>query len=377
MHRLSNTGETDVLIIGTGIYGLYAADMLSRKGQRVMIIDCDPESFGRGSYVNQARVHNGYHYPRSVSTAAKSAYYFRRFNRDFSFAINGKFKKIYAISAKFSFTSGTQFRKFCSSTGIPCREIDASEYFQGGMVEAAFETEEYAFDAFLIRDWYAERLRQRTNITFQFSCRIEGIDISNDRYQLILNDGSLVSVPYVLNATYASVNQLLERFGFEKFRIKYEICEIALCKPNPALDSVGITVMDGPFFSVMPFGVDGLYSLTSVTFTPHITSYEQLPRFACQQVNTYCTPEFLQNCNTCPARPHTAWGYMHQLARLYLDPRLEMEYKESLFAIKPILLASELDDSRPTVIREFSQSPRFVSVLSGKINTVYDLDEVL
>ena len=45
--------------------------------------------------------------------------------------------------------------------------------------------------------------------------------------------------------------------------------------------------------------------------------------------------------------------------------------------MKPILLSSEIDDSRPTVIRVLSESPTFVSVLSGKINTVYDLDEVL
>ena len=367
----------DVLIIGTGIYGLYAADMMSRKGQKVLVLDCDPVPFGRGSYINQARVHNGYHYPRSVSTAAKSAYYFQRFNRDFDFAINGKFKKVYAISAKFYFTNGRQFKKFCLHTDITCREIDASEYFQPGMVEAAFETEEYAFDAFLIRDWYAEKLRDRKNVWIRYDSHIDGIDFIGEDYQLRLSDGSMVRTPYVLNATYASVNQILDQFGFEKFRIKYEICEIALCKPNSALDGVGITVMDGPFFSVMPFGVDGTYSLTSVTFTPHITSFEQLPRFSCQQGNPLCTPQFLQNCNTCPARPHTAWNYMHQLVRLYLHPQLEMEYKESLFAIKPILLASELDDSRPTVIREFSQSPRFVSVLSGKINTVYDLDEVL
>jgi len=41
------------------------------------------------------------------------------------------------------------------------------------------------------------------------------------------------------------------------------------------------------------------------------------------------------------------------------------------------LQASEIDDSRPTVVRQYSEEPRFISVLSGKINTVYDLDEVL
>ena len=45
--------------------------------------------------------------------------------------------------------------------------------------------------------------------------------------------------------------------------------------------------------------------------------------------------------------------------------------------MKPILKASEIDDSRPTVVRVMSDEPKLVSVLSGKINTVYDLDEVL
>ena len=41
------------------------------------------------------------------------------------------------------------------------------------------------------------------------------------------------------------------------------------------------------------------------------------------------------------------------------------------------LKASEIDDSRPTVVRVMNDEPKLVSVLSGKINTVYDLDEVL
>lgn len=68
---------------------------------------------------------------------------------------------------------------------------------------------------------------------------------------------------------------------------------------------------------------------------------------------------------------------MSNLAHKYVKDCYGFEYKDSLFSMKPILKASEIDDSRPTVVRVYSQSPTFVSVLSGKINTVYDLDEVL
>ena len=119
-------------------------------------------------------------------------------------------------------------------------------------------------------------------------------------------------------------------------------------------------------------------SLTSVTFTPHVTSYDTLPTFECQkQSGGYCSPKQLGNCNLCKAKPESAWPYMSSLARKYLNNDLEFEYVESLFSMKPILRASEIDDSRPTVIKQFSEKPTFISVLSGKINTVYDLDEVL
>ena len=73
----------------------------------------------------------------------------------------------------------------------------------------------------------------------------------------------------------------------------------------------------------------------------------------------------------------SAWPYMSQLARKYLKEEYGFAYHSSLFSMKPILKASEIDDSRPTVVRVMNDEPKLVSVLSGKINTVYDLDEVL
>ena len=68
---------------------------------------------------------------------------------------------------------------------------------------------------------------------------------------------------------------------------------------------------------------------------------------------------------------------MSQLARKYLRKEYGFGYEGSLFSMKPILKASEIDDSRPTLVRIMQNEPRFISVLSGKINTVYDWEEVL
>lgn len=181
-----------------------------------------------------------------------------------------------------------------------------------------------------------------------------------------------------MNTSYAGTNQILDLVGYEKFKIKYELCEIILCDVNKKLKQYGFTVMDGPFFSIMPFGKTGVHSLTSVTFTPHTTSYDEMPVFFCQgQSGGYCSDRRLGNCNDCPAKPATSFPYMANLARKYLRDEYDFEYKHSLFSVKPILMSSEIDDSRPTLIRQYTKNPTFIGVLSGKINTVYDLSTVL
>ena len=41
--------------------------------------------------------------------------------------------------------------------------------------------------------------------------------------------------------------------------------------------------MDGPFFSIMPFGETGYHSLTIVNYTPHLTGFDPLPKFQCKE----------------------------------------------------------------------------------------------
>lgn len=369
--------RVDYLIFGAGIYGLYAARLLGRRGLKVLVAEYEDGPFRRASWINQARVHNGYHYPRSVSTASRTAMYYNRFNEEFSFAINRAFRKIYAISAVNSLCNAAQFKKFCDFVGIPATEINPEAFFNRQYVEAAFETEEYAFDPFMIRDCLMEGARQTGNVEFLFNARCSSVEKKGKSYAVSFNDMGTVEAPAVLNATYASVNQMLARFGFSPMKIKYEICEVIMVDVDERLAQAGLTVMDGQFFSVMPFGLTGKHSLTSVAFTPHLVSYSPLPEFACQLENPKCTTAELADCNTCPARPRTAYPYMSQLAKKYLREGTGIGYDSSLFAIKPILLAAELDDSRPTMVMKLSDEPSFTSVLSGKINTVYDLEEVL
>ncbi len=366
----------DKIIIGAGIYGMYAAIECGKRGQKVLVLETDEAPCLRGTFVNQARVHMGYHYPRSFSTAIKSANYFNRFCDEYGDCINGAFDQVYATSAAYSWTNAAEFIRFCKAANIRCDVLPNDRYFQDGMCDGTFMTTEYTFDAKLLADKMYAQATGHSGVTFQFGATVTAIEKTGATYTVTAG-GARYEAPFLLNATYASSNQILRLLALPPLPIKYELCEIILCEVSDRLKDVGITVMDGPFFSIMPFGKTGLHSLTSVTFTPHATCYDPLPAFSCQQRNPDCTPAQLQNCDFCPAKPESAYPYMGQLARKYLKPEYGFTYLRSHFSMKPILKASEIDDSRPTLVRTLTESPTLVSVFSGKINTIYDLDEVL
>jgi len=368
--------EADRIIIGGGLYGLYAAQRCKALGERVLVLEKEDAVFKRATTINQARLHMGYHYPRSLSTAMRSAGYFERFVREFASCVVDDFTQIYATSAVWSWSDAARFTKFCRDAGIPCTPTAPEPYFREGLVDGAFVTREYAYDAGLLGRRFLGELEDAPNVCIRMGACVCGIEHTSRGYRITDTDGNTYTAPFVLNATYAGVNEILQLAGFRPFPIKYELCEIILVETSDALRTLGVTVMDGPFFSVMPYGRTGMHSLTAVSFTPHASSAGILPHFPCQR-GTQCTPDNLLNCDLCRNRPRTAWPYMSGMCRKYLKEDLRVGYVRSLFSMKPVLQASEVDDSRPTVVRADGEDGRFVSVLSGKINTVFDLDDVL
>lgn len=373
------TKTYDAIIIGAGFYGLYATKFLTERGKSVLVLEYDKEPFGRASYINQARVHNGYHYPRSKETALKSTHYFNRFVKDFDFSINMQFDQIYAISKEKSLTTVKDFEKFCQEVNIPCEQINSDLYFKPNMVEAAFKGKEYAFDYKVIRNFLIEKINTTGKATFIYNSRIT--EITNNSDEIVIFDNHTKDTyksDFVLNATYASLNQILSLANLKTFQIKYELCEMIFGTPSKFIQGVGITIMDGPFFSIMPFGLDNsYYSLSAVHYTPHKTSSDILPKFDCMERNLFCSPKMLDNCNLCKFKPKSSFDDMLMLSNKYLKNSIGFEDHKAAFAIKSILKRAETDDARPTLVEKLINKPRFISVLSGKIDTVYDLDQIL
>lgn len=359
---------TGVIIIGGGFFGAYIAQHLARRGFRTTLCERGDDLMQRASYVNQARVHNGYHYPRSVLTALRSRVSFPRFVAEFEDCIDSSFEKYYLIGRILSKVSARQFEEFC-------RRIDAQiapapprivRMTNPKLIEAAFAVTEYAFDANKLRRCIKQRAMDAG-----VQCRLNTIaqSVTAGPSGLLVtvaqaDDPScqdVLEADHVLNCTYSTLNGLLNRSSLEIIPLKHEMTEMALVEVPEELRHVGVTVMCGPFFSVMPFPPRGLHSFSHVRYTPH---YEWGDRRGDAYLDAH--EHFMR-----APRP-TAWNKMLHDARRYIPILNECTYRDSLWEVKTVLPRSETDDSRPILFKPNHGLNGLHCIMGGKIDNVYD-----
>lgn len=359
----------DAVIIGGGFYGSAIAVYLARQRglKRIVLVEREPALLMRASYNNQARVHNGYHYPRSFTTAYRSRINLPKFVRDWPEAVTQDFTKVYAIASHNSKVTAKQFERFCRDIGARTQRADPAlrKLFEPRLIEDVFLVEEYAFDATKLASW-AERELKACGVQIRYQTRATAISKGPSATLQVAAETEdsapdLISCRYVFNCTYSGSNQFKGDFPGVRTGLKQEITEMALMQMPPALKGLGITVMDGPFFSIMPFPARGLHTLSHVRFTPHLHWNDE------QGIDPY---EKLMN--------HDRTTRVDRMVRdvgRYIPSVFEARYIDSLFEVKTILAKNEGDDGRPILFEKHAELPGCYSVLGGKIDNIYDVLE--
>lgn len=361
-----------ILVIGGGFFGMYLAEQLALGGHEVKLIEREPDFMSRASFNNQARVHQGYHYPRSILTALRSRLSFPRFVNEFRDCIASNFAKYYLIASPLGKVTAQQFLKFCERIGAPCDP--APERIRSltnpGLVEACYSVTEYAFDAIKLRDIMARRL-QGANVTSMLGTSVEKVRQHGNGLMVTLRTESSrgqvdVYADHVFNCTYSHINQLLSESDIELIPLKHEMTEMCLVEVPDVLKASGITVMCGPFFSVMPFPAAGLHSFSHVRYTPHYEWHDD-------SKHQYKDSQSRLDDET----RYSAWRHMQKDAARYIPILSECEYKRSLWEVKTVLPRSETDDSRPILFRANHGLRGLHCVMGGKIDNVYDVVEAI
>jgi hypothetical protein len=359
-----------VAVIGGGFFGLFIAQHMAKNGYKVDVYEKEESLMTRASYVNQARIHNGYHYPRSVMTAGRSHQSFSVFCNDFHSCVENRFHKYYAIPKKSNKINSTQFENFCNYIDIECDYAPerVRNMFDSVYVDNVYSVEEFAFNSFKLRDEILKR-NKGLNVTINFKTKVNSISYKDSNKILLKTSGMKdpdIEYTHVFNCTYASINEINSNSLIPTIPLTYELTEIAIIKPPEKMRNIGVTVMCGPFFSTMPFPTSELHSLTHVRYTP-VREGKNFSSFS----------EF-NNRESLDSIPFSSYQYMISDASRYIPILGESEYKESKWEIKTILPSSENDDSRPILFKSnYSDLDGYHCVMGGKIDNVYDAAEYI
>ncbi len=305
----------------------------------------------------------------------------QRFTEEHKDFINFSFEKYYAIDKYSSLTDAAQFERFCQFIDIRCERVYDHPLFNYDRLEAVYLTTEYSFDPILIGEFYKQKIKAEKNIeVFNFH-KINNVEKTNTSWEINLeslaeNNLKKIKASALINATYSGSNAVNQQFGVADILLMHEISEIAFIT-SPQLNNIGLTVMDGQFGSVMPYGKSGLLSLSSVAYTHHKVCYDNLPTFDCQKINKNCTPEFSAICNFCEAKPRSNYRKMIAQMQRYFSDHVQLNYLTSYFTIKTKLKANHIDDGRPTEINRLHEKPDFYCIFAGKINSIYEIEKVV
>lgn len=343
--------KEQILIIGGGIFGLTAAIVLGEAGLQVTLIEREKDVMLGASLVNQNRIHFGYHYPRSKATCLESLEGLQTFKEYYGESIHTDFKKYYAIAKKDSHLDAAGFYKFCSDLNLSLEEAYPGEnILNRELIEACWLTNEPIFDYNKLKQVAIYRIARNKNISVIRNVKPVSVrETATKQKQVELSNGITLACDTIVNATYAGMSEIVHLLGKKSIPAKYQLCLMPILEALEPITPLGITIMDGPFCSLMPKGVSKsqfiLYHVKHSVIQTHIGD---------ENIEWEAISDF----------PDLA--IIEQSKRFF--PVLDhMKLCDSWITTRIVLPEQEVDDARPTFILDHEN--RIFSLFSGKVTT--------
>lgn len=358
------SSKCDVSVIGAGIFGVEVALAAASLGLSVKIFEAKDSVMEGASKNNQNRLHLGFHYPRDIETGRQSIRGFYAFKEKYHDCVMGQFENAYFIASEGSLTSPEDYLKFCNDLGLSYKEI-ASQNFPVEIngVDTGILCEEVVYDSKLIKLSVLHALEQ-SNVSIALKTSIQDAQFDQGSINLIDHHGHVTSSKVVINATYSDINRLTQKLGYDISENQYEYTAVPIIELD--IPPIGVTIMDGPFFTLLPYGQSGKYLLYGVnnSVIRRVTS-KQMPK-------NWHKPETapfssLDQCLFFEDMKAAVTSFMPIINQAKLSGFLE--------GPRMVLAKKDDTDARPSVVNIFED--RYMTIFSGKIDhSIWVADEI-
>lgn len=242
-----------IAIVGAGFYGSYLAYKL-KENHEIIVFESNSDIMMKSAMINQCRLHQGYHYPRSPETMLQTGQGYFDFLKEFERFTKIIPNNIYAIKDNGLNTldllqKGLHKDIFVTKCNAPIILRDTETYTNFLRVN----------ERLILLDKLKEYLKGEIKDHVEFNCEVLEINPTG----ILKTQDTSQSFDFIINTTYVNPNMGLEK---NLFIFSYELAAM-LCLKIPSLNDFAITIIDGEYISLYP-NYKGEYTLSSVTYTP-------------------------------------------------------------------------------------------------------------
>lgn len=338
-----------IAIVGAGIFGCIAALKLRQRfpRARIHVYDRHPDIFREASGINQYRLHEGYHYPRSPETVEQCLVGIESFLTEYHNCTVTNVDSQYCIAKENSLISGVDYLRFLTDHKLPYYEPrkQNSNCLNYDNIDTAIWVNEQLLDIVKFKFTISEQLR-RNKIAVILNTEF---DYSMSTYY-----------KYVINCTYSNLNSLLDEN--DRINYQFELCEKPVIELPVQFKKKSFVVLDGPFMCIDPLGDTQLHVMGHVKHAIHHTNVGKFPEIP---------EEFEPLMNIGITVPKIT-----NFSKFCLDGQrffnnFNPKHIGSMYTIRTVLPNREEDDARPSYVTRHNE--KLYSIFSGKISTAVEI----
>ncbi|MAH97820.1 MAG: hypothetical protein CMA12_00515 [Euryarchaeota archaeon] len=323
-------------IIGAGWFGCYIGYDLIKTGYDVTIFEKKEEIFQGASGLNQNRLHQGFHYPRSYNTIKESKIGYINFAKKFPKFVKSINKNLYVVANdKNNKIDFDIYKQILNSNKLLFKE--EQNRYKLKNFSGIISCKEKLIDTNSAKKFFINNLSK--NIKKNYLVR----SIKEKNNKIMINN---LEFDRVVNCTWQTA------FATKKLKFTYEACLFFLYKSKKK-NHPAITVMDGPFTT--------LYPQEKRYFTLYSVKYTRLKQFK----NFKICEKYLKKLNNTKIIMKSRKYHENQIKKFYPGFLKNFEYQKPLITYRTIV-----DNANAERSSKIFLDGKIINLLSGKIDHI-------